>query len=308
MTQPFIQPYLFFGGRCEEAIEFYKRAINAKLDMLMYHRESPDAPPPGMLQPGFEDKVMHASLRIGDSVVMASDGCDDKSKFDGFRLSLFLPTEAEARRVFDALAENGQVMMPLIKTFWSPCFGMLTDQFGVGWMVTVASPHEPLEQAAATQAQALGLAPPSFRDGHALTLGGLNATYDMTTRVGIPAQWGRFVPRAIALLQGQLGDSYGVCWNTTDDCKFDYLTAVELPETAASPDDFVTLKIPARRYAVFVHTGHVSAIPQTIDAIWTKWVPQCGLKIAQAPCFERYTPEFNGATGMGGMEIWIPLD
>jgi PhnB protein len=175
MTQPFIQPYLFFGGRCEEAIEFYKRTINAKLDMLMYHRESPDAPPPGMLQPGFEDKVMHATLRIGDSVVMASDGCDDKSKFDGFRLSLFLPTEADASRVFDALAENGQVMMPLTKTFWSPCFGMLTDQFGVGWMVTVASQTEPLEQAAAKQAQALGLAPPTFRDGPALTLGGLNA-------------------------------------------------------------------------------------------------------------------------------------
>jgi PhnB protein len=140
MSQAFIQPYLFFGGRCEEAMAFYQRTINARLEMLMYHRESPDSPPPGMLQPGFEDKVMHASLRIGDSVVMASDGCDDKSKFDGFRLSLFLASEAEARQAFAGLAENGQVMMPLTKTFWSPCFGMLTDQFGVGWMVTVAAP------------------------------------------------------------------------------------------------------------------------------------------------------------------------
>ncbi|MFO0820693.1 MAG: GyrI-like domain-containing protein [Pirellulales bacterium] len=164
------------------------------------------------------------------------------------------------------------------------------------------------ERAAVTHAQAVGLPAPTFRQGPALVLSGLNATYDMTTRVGIPAHWGRFVPRVIALTQGQLGDSYGVCWNTDDACRFDYLTAVELPASVTVPEDFVTLKIPARRYAVFVHEGHVSAIPQTIDTIWTKWAPQCELKIAKAPCFERYTPEFNGATGMGGMEFWIPLD
>lgn len=139
MTNTTIQPYLFFGGRCEEAINFYQKTFGAELEMLMRHRDSPEPPPPGMLQAGFEDKVMHAELRIGGAVLMASDGCDDKSRFDGFRLSLALPTEADAQRAFAGLAEGGEVQMPLTKTFWSPCFGMVTDCFGVGWMVTVAA-------------------------------------------------------------------------------------------------------------------------------------------------------------------------
>lgn len=140
MNDTVLQPYLFFGGRCEEAIEFYRQGLDAELEMLMRHNESPDAPPPGMLQPGFENKVMHASLRIGGAVLMMSDGCDDKkTDFDGFRLSLSLPTEADAQKAFAALADGGDVQMPLTKTFWSPCFGMVTDRFGVGWMVTVAA-------------------------------------------------------------------------------------------------------------------------------------------------------------------------
>jgi PhnB protein len=92
-----------------------------------------------MLQAGFEDKVMHATIRIGGAVLMASDGCNDKSRFDGFRLSLALPTEADANRAFAGLSDEGVVEMPLSKTFWSPCFGMVTDRFGVGWMVTVTA-------------------------------------------------------------------------------------------------------------------------------------------------------------------------
>jgi PhnB protein len=135
-----IQPYLFFDGRCEEAIEFYKRAIGAEVQMLMRFKESPDAPPPGMIPPGSEDKVMHASLKIGDSVVMASDGeCGGKPSFQGFSLSLTVPNEAEADRLFAALADGGEVRMPLGKTFFSPRFGMLADRFGVGWMIMVAS-------------------------------------------------------------------------------------------------------------------------------------------------------------------------
>lgn len=134
-----IQPYLFFGGRCEEAIEFYHQVLGAEVQLLMRHKDSPEPPPAGMLQPGFENKVMHATLCIGGAVLMASDGCDNKSHFDGFRLSLALPTEAEVRRAFDGLSEGGQVLMPLTKTFWSPCFGMCTDRFGVGWMVTLAA-------------------------------------------------------------------------------------------------------------------------------------------------------------------------
>src|SRR5262249_3836041 len=132
-----IQPYLFFAGRCEEAIEFYRKALGAEVEMLMRHKDSPEPPPPGMLQPGFENKIMHATLRIGGAAGSASYGCDEKGKFDGFRLSLALPAEADAQRAFAALSDGGQVAMPLTKTFWSPCFGMVTDRFGVGWMVTV---------------------------------------------------------------------------------------------------------------------------------------------------------------------------
>lgn len=137
MASVSISPYLFFGGRCEEALNFYRQALGAEVLMMMRHSESPDAPPPGMLQAGFENKVMHATLNIGGATLMMSDGCDDQSRFDGFRLSLMFPTEAAAQQAFAALAEGGQVMMPLTKTFWSKCFGMLTDRFGVGWMVTV---------------------------------------------------------------------------------------------------------------------------------------------------------------------------
>ena len=139
MPDTTIQPYLFFGGRCEEALEFYGKAIGAQVDFLMRHKESPEPPPPGMLPPGFEDKVMHATFRIGASTLMASDGCGEGSKFDGFSLSIAVPTEAEADRVFTALADGGEVRMPLEKTFWSPRFGMLTDRFGVGWMVNVVA-------------------------------------------------------------------------------------------------------------------------------------------------------------------------
>jgi PhnB protein len=139
MTPTTLQPYLFFGGRCEEAIEFYRKALGAQVEMLMHHNESPEPPPPGMLQPGFENKVMHATLSLGGAILMVSDGSNDKSRFDGFRLSLALPTEADAQRAFTNLSEGGQVQLPLCKTFWSPCFGMVTDRFGVGWMVTVAA-------------------------------------------------------------------------------------------------------------------------------------------------------------------------
>ncbi len=134
-----IHPYLFFGGRCEEAIKFYHDAIGAEVDLIMLHNESPEPPPPGMLQAGFEDKVMHATIRIGDAILMASDGCDGNSNFDGFRLSLVFPTEEEVHDAFLALSAGGEVQMPITKTFWSPCFGIVTDKFGVGWMVSVAA-------------------------------------------------------------------------------------------------------------------------------------------------------------------------
>jgi PhnB protein len=135
-----IQAYLSFDGRCDEAIRFYREAIGAEVQLLMRHKESPEPPPPGTLPPGSDDKVMHVSLRIGDTIVMASDGlCGGKPNFQGFSLSLALATPEEVDRAFARLSDGGQVRMPLAKTFWSPRFGMLVDRFGVPWMVTVAS-------------------------------------------------------------------------------------------------------------------------------------------------------------------------
>lgn len=133
----FIQPYLFFNGTCQEALAFYETALGAKTEMLMRYDQSPDSPPPGMLAEGWEKKVMHASLRIGESVIMASDGCGPDETFSGFALSLTAKNEAEAGARFEALAAGGEIAMPLGKTFWSPCFGMVKDRFGVSWMVTV---------------------------------------------------------------------------------------------------------------------------------------------------------------------------
>lgn len=133
-----IQAYLFFDGRAEEAMAFYQRVLGAKAEMLMRFSECPDPMPPGMIPPGAENKVMHAAVRIGESTVMMSDGgCSGAAKFDGFALSLTVADRAEAERVFAALGEGGQVRMPLGKTFFSPCFGMLADRFGMGWMVIV---------------------------------------------------------------------------------------------------------------------------------------------------------------------------
>jgi PhnB protein len=137
MSNTIVQSYLFFGGRCVEALEFYRTALGAKVDFLMRYKESPEPLPPGRLPPGFENKVMHATFSIGDTTLMASDGCEEGQSFTGFSLSLAVPTEADAKRAFAALAVGGQVKMPLTKTFWSPCFGMVTDRFGIGWMVSV---------------------------------------------------------------------------------------------------------------------------------------------------------------------------
>jgi PhnB protein len=133
-----VEPYLFFEGRCEEAIEFYRQALGAEVTALIRYKESPEPPPPGKVPPGSENKVMHSNLRIGETMVMASDGfCGGKPSFQGFSLSVTAPNEAEAKRWFAALADGGQVQMPLGKTFFSPCFGMVADRFGVSWMIIV---------------------------------------------------------------------------------------------------------------------------------------------------------------------------
>jgi len=133
-----VQPYLFFAGRTEEAIEFYRKALGAEVTMLMRFKESPDPIPPGMVPPGSENKIMHASFSSGGAEVMASDGgCARTTRFGGFSVSLSVPDEQTADRFFAALAESGQVRMPIGKTFWSPRFGIVADRFGVSWMIGV---------------------------------------------------------------------------------------------------------------------------------------------------------------------------
>ncbi len=140
----YLQPYLFFDGRCDEALAFYEQVLGASVDFLMRYKDSPEAPQSSSLPPGHEHKVMHASVRIGNSVIMVSDGlCGGTPAFQGFALSLSLDSAIEVERAFTALREDGQVQMPLATTFFSERFGMVTDRFGVTWMVMVAAPPEP---------------------------------------------------------------------------------------------------------------------------------------------------------------------
>jgi PhnB protein len=130
-----VQPYIFFDGRCDEALEFYKKALGAKVDMLMRFKDAPDQ---SMVTPDSKEKVMHAAVHIGDSQILMSDGhCQGKPSFEGFSLTINAPGTAEAERQFNALAEGGTVRMPLGETFFASRFGMLADKFGVGWMVIV---------------------------------------------------------------------------------------------------------------------------------------------------------------------------
>jgi PhnB protein len=132
-----VQSYLFFDGRCEEAIEFYKKTLGAKVEMMMRFKE---APGDHKCTPGTEEKIMHSSLRIGDTLVMASDGmAKGKPEFKGFSLTLNAKDKPEAERLFGALSAGGQVTQPLVETFFSPSFGMCADKFGVGWMVMTDS-------------------------------------------------------------------------------------------------------------------------------------------------------------------------
>lgn len=164
------------------------------------------------------------------------------------------------------------------------------------------------KQEASIRAQSLGLSEPRFEHAKTMLVAGLSGTYSIETRSKIPAQWERFIP-SIGKVPGQIGHiCYGVCWNVSPQGRFDYLSGVEVGNAKELPAEFALVQIPARDYAVFAHRDHVSQIDRTLDKIWNEWAPQAGLKIATAPCFERYGEEFNAETGTGGMEIWIPLD
>ena len=138
MPKTRITPYVFFQGNCEEAIHFYQQAIGAKTLMLMRFNESPDAPPPGLLEPGFETKVMHSSILVGDTQIYLSDGCDSKPvDYSGIRLAISFDDPETVKQAFAGLSQGGKVEMELQQTFWSPLFGMVQDKYGIGWMVSI---------------------------------------------------------------------------------------------------------------------------------------------------------------------------
>lgn len=142
MTKPIVEVYLMFNGRCQEALDFYRTAIHAEPGMVMKFKDSPEPCPEDRLPPGYGDKVMHSTFRVGHTTIMASDGCGDEDKFAGASLSLAVSSEAEADQYFNALSEGGTVRMPLSPTFWSPKFGMVEDKFGISWMINVLPPAE----------------------------------------------------------------------------------------------------------------------------------------------------------------------
>lgn len=162
-------------------------------------------------------------------------------------------------------------------------------------------------QEAGIRAQALDLGPLRFELGREMLIAGLNQSYTFENRSKIPIQWENFTPQ-IGKVPGQVGKvAYGVCWNNRPGHGFDYLCGVEVTDAAKLPPELATVRLPGQEYAVLTHSDHVSAIGTTNDKIWNGWVRQSGLKVAESPWFERYNEEFNPQTGMGGMEIWIPI-
>jgi len=185
------------------------------------------------------------------------------------------------------------------------------DQFGVTPEAVRAQRRldnllllEPLKM---DETLATNLEPPRFETGKPLLIAGLGERYTCESSKAIPAQWQRFGPH-IGNISGQVGDTaYGVCCNTDDDGNFDYICGVEVSSFSELPADFARVRIPEQRYAVFSHRDHISTIRRTVNAIWSKWLPESGLEVADAPNFERYTDSFDPRSGNGGLEIWIPV-
>jgi len=151
------------------------------------------------------------------------------------------------------------------------------------------------------------LEPPRFETHKPLLIAGIGAHYKCESSAGIPSQWQRFAPH-LGHVPGQIGKvAYGVACNQDDDGNFDYICGVEVRDFSATPDEFEHVRVPAQRYAVFKHRDHISGIRNTMTAIWSQWLPQSGHEVADAPNFERYGEEFDGRTGNGGLEVWIPL-
>jgi AraC family transcriptional regulator len=256
---------------------------------------------------------------IKAGVMLAGDGLHPSSKGARVRFS------GNKRTVIDGpFAETKE----LIAGYWM--WQVNSKQEAIEWLKRCPNPHhddceveirqvfeaadfgaeftpEMREQEAGQRAEVLGLNRPRFEEGRVLHIAGLSETYTLENRSDIPKQWQRFMPH-FGKIAGQVdGNAYGVVWNDKIGFNFDYLTGVEVRAGSALPEGFTTLDIQPQRYAVFTHTGHISNIANTIDTIWSKWVPTCGLQAVRAPCFERYTPEFDPVKGVGGTEIWVPV-
>jgi AraC family transcriptional regulator len=250
-------------------------------------------------------------------VLLAGEGLQPSSKGARVRFS------GKARTVIDGpFAETKE----LIAGYW--LWQVKSKEEAIEWVKRCPNPHdedceieirrvfeaedfgaeftpELRKQEASVRAQALGLQAPRFERGREMIVAGISASYSAETRGKIPEQWQQFAPPMGKLSQQVGKESYGVCSNASAGGSFDYLSGVEVSKSADLPKDFVSLRLAAREYAVFTHPESVATIANTIDKIWKDWVPQAGLKIANAPCFERYTEEFDPKTGRGGMEIWI---
>jgi len=164
------------------------------------------------------------------------------------------------------------------------------------------------EQEASIRARTMGLQPPQFKDHDTMVVAGMAQTYNFETRKNIPLQWETFVGQSSSIPNQTGKTHYGICWNTQDDCSFDYLTGVAVENGENLPQGMTHLVLPAGRYAIFQHEGHVWELPQTMDLIWTKWAPECGLNLADAPCVEHYTEAFCPEQGKGGIEIWVAIE
>ncbi len=151
------------------------------------------------------------------------------------------------------------------------------------------------------------LKPARFENGRPLLIAGLGESYTWETSKAIPAQWQRFVPylRNIPRQVGQT--TFGVSYNGDDEGNFDYIAGVEVRDFSDLPVAFSRLRIGSRKYAVFAHSEHISAIRRTVCTIWNKWLPESGHEVADAPNFERFGEAFDFKTGMGGFEFWIPI-
>lgn len=156
------------------------------------------------------------------------------------------------------------------------------------------------------------LGEPRLVDGKSLLIAGLRSRYEAGTMDSIPEQWQRFLPHTGKIPQQAGRAAYGVCWQASDGEAIEYLTGVEVRGFAGLRGEFTVVSIPAQRYAIFSHREHVSRLRETVDAIFNQWLPGSGydaaIDAAETPAFlERYSEEFDAKTGMGGMEVWVPI-